>query len=45
MKLFDGTAEKVQKRAPPTPPLKLVQNRVMKWMDLRRMHFFRYGSE
>ena len=45
MQLFDGTAATKPKRAKPIPQLKVVQNRVMNSMDLRRMHYFRYGTE
>jgi transposase len=45
IQLFDGSTDKKAKRARPLPPLKIVQNRVMKSMDLRRMYYFRYGTE
>ena len=45
VQLFDGTTATKPKRLKPIPQLKVVQNRVMNSMDLRRMHYFRYGTE
>ena len=45
VQLFDDNPGKKPRRVRTVPQLKIVQNRVLKWMDLRRMHYFRYGSE
>ena len=43
--LFDGVTKKNSPRKRALPQLKIVQNRVLTPMDLRRMYFFRYGTE